>query len=141
MDEEGKFFAKAGLGVSFAVISVVALGMWGCPQYNVYQQGLSGQASLARAEQDRQIAIREASAKRDSASLLAEAEVIRAGGVAKANSIIAKGLGGPQGYLRYLWIQALAENDSEVIYIPTEAGLPILEAKRLDYLHRKKIEK
>jgi len=141
MDEEGKFFAKAGLGVSFTVIGIVALGMWGCPQYDVYQQGLSGQASLARAEQDRQIAIREASAKKDSAALLAEAEVIRAGGVAKANKIIAEGLGGPQGYLRYLWIQALSENDSDVIYIPTEAGLPILEAKRLDYLNRKKVEK
>ena len=116
---------------ALTTIAVITLGMWGLPQYNVYQQGLSGEAALARAEQDRQILIREAAAKRDSAEMLAEAEVLRARGVAEANEIIAEGLGGPQGYLRYLWIQALSENDSDVIYIPTEAGIPIMEATRL----------
>jgi len=113
------------------LIGLIAFGMWGCPQYNVYQQGLAGEAALARAEQDRQILIREAAAKKDSAVMLAQAEVLRAKGVAEANEIIAGGLGGAEGYLRYLWIQALAENDSDVIYIPTEAGMPILEATRL----------
>ena len=44
--------------------------------------------------------------------------------------IVAEGLGGPEGYLRYLWINKLGENDQDVIYIPTEAGIPILEAGR-----------
>lgn len=117
---------------AFLFLAVIGLGMWGFPLYNVYQQGLAGEAALARAEQDRQILIREAAAKKDSAVLLAEAEVLRAVGVAEANKIIAGGLGGAEGYLRYLWIQALAENDSDVIYIPTEAGMPILEATRLN---------
>ncbi len=123
---------SGSLSGAFAFMAVIALGMWGCPQYNVYQQGLAGEAALARAEQDRQILIREAAAKKDSAVMLAEAEVLRARGVAEANEIIAGGLGGAEGYLRYLWIQALAENDSDVIYIPTEAGMPILEATRLN---------
>jgi hypothetical protein len=125
---------KYMLYIAFAVIFLVAFGMWGCPQYDVYKQGLGGEASLARAEQDRQILIQEAKAKKESAVLLAEAEVLRAKGVAEANKIIAEGLGGPEGYLRYIWIQALSENDSDVIYIPTEAGMPILEAGRLNKL-------
>ena len=123
---------SASLLGAFLLMAALALAMWGCPQYNVYQQGLAGEAALARAEQDRQILIREAAAKKDSAVMLAEAEVLRARGVAEANEIIAGGLGGAEGYLRYLWIQALAENDSDVIYIPTEAGMPILEATRLN---------
>jgi len=106
----------------------VGFCMWGIPVYKVWQQGLSGQAELARAEQNRQIFIKEAQAKRDSAKFLNEAEVIRAEGVAKANEIISEGLGGPQGYLRYLWIQSLEGNEADIIYVPTEAGLPILEA-------------
>ena len=42
--------------------------------------------------------------------------------------VVADGLGGPEGYLRYLWIHAMENEKATVIYIPTEAGLPILEA-------------
>ena len=70
----------------------------------------------------------EAEAKKESARALAEAEVIRAEGVAKANSIIGESLRGNESYLRYLWIQTLNDNPQNVIYVPTEAGLPILEA-------------
>lgn len=89
---------------------------------------MNGKAQLAEAEQNRQIAVQEAQALKDSASLKAEAEVIRAEGVAKANAIIADGLNGHEEYLRYLWIQGLENNPQAVIYIPTEAGLPIMEA-------------
>ena len=34
-------------------------------------------------------------------------------------------LGGPEGYLRYLQIQALEETKASLIYVPTEAGLPV----------------
>jgi regulator of protease activity HflC (stomatin/prohibitin superfamily) len=58
----------------------------------------------------------------------AEIEVARAEGVAQSNVIIANSIS--EGYLRYLWIQGLSRNDSQVIYVPTEANLPILEASR-----------
>jgi len=118
-----------GLFGLIILAGLVAFGMWGCPQYAVYNQGLQGEAELARAEQNRQIAIQEAQARLDSADLLAQAEVTRAKGVAEANSIIADGLGGPEGYLRYLWIDKMDE--AKMVYIPTEAGMPILEAGRL----------
>lgn len=115
----------------FGCLALTLLGMWGCPRYNVWQQGLEGEAELARASQNRQIAIQEANAKKDSARLLADAEVERAKGVAQANQIIGESLKGNESYLRYLWIQSLHEGKSEVIYVPTEANLPILEAQRL----------
>lgn len=58
----------------------------------------------------------------------AEIEVARAKGVAESNKIIASSI--TEGYLRYLWIQGLQDGSSEVIYVPTEANLPILEAIR-----------
>jgi hypothetical protein len=75
----------------------------------------------------------EAPAKKDAASLLAESEVLRADGVAKANKIIGDSLKGNEAYLRYLWIDKLDNKSGQVIYVPTEAGLPILEAGRLSH--------
>lgn len=116
-----------------AVFSVAALclALWGCPQYHVYEQTQAGIARLREAESSRQIAIQEAHAKMESAKLLAEAEVVRAEGVAKANKVIGESLKENEAYLRYLWITGLSDNDHDkVIYVPTEANLPILEAGR-----------
>lgn len=119
---------KEILTVVFAVCVLIALCLYGYPKYNVWQQGLAGQAELAKAEQNRKIAVQEAEAKKESAKALAEAEVIRAEGVAKANKIIGESLRNNESYLRYLWINSLNDNRQNVIYVPTEAGLPILEA-------------
>jgi hypothetical protein len=118
-----------GLIVGAVLLVAVLLG-W--PQYRVYQQRLAGEARLAEAQSSRQVAILEARAKKESSISLAEAEVIRAEGAAKANRILQDSLGGPEGYLRYLQIQALEETKASLIYVPTEAGLPVTEARRLD---------
>ena len=110
------------------VILIIATVLYGYPRYKVWQQGLEGQAELARAEQNRKIAVQEAEAIKESAKALAEAEIIRAEGVAKANKIIGDSLKNNESYLRYLWIQTLNDNPQNVIYVPTETGLPILEA-------------
>lgn len=125
-----------GLIVSGVLVVVILIAvMWGYvsfarPHLNVWQQSMEGQAELAHAEYNRQIAICEAQAKKESAKSLAEAEVIRAEGVARANKIIGDSLEGNEGYLRYLWIQGLQTNNMSVVYIPTEANLPIMEAGR-----------
>ncbi|HEX8055932.1 MAG TPA: membrane protease subunit [Novosphingobium sp.] len=119
------------VGGAIGVVLLVALFI-GWPQYRVYQQRLAGEAALAEAQSSRQVAILEARAKKESAVSLAEAEVIRAEGAAKANQILQNSLGGPEGYLRYLQIQALEESKASLIYVPTEAGLPVTEARRLD---------
>ncbi len=93
------------------------------PPYKVWQQEKEGEAELARATSNRKIKILEAEAKKE-----ALAEIERAKGVAKANEIIGSSLKNNESYLRYLWISNLNGNNKEVIYIPTESNLPILEA-------------
>lgn len=109
---------------------IIACLMFGVPIYKVWQQEMTGKAELSRAEQNRQIRIQEAKAKKEAAVFEAEAEVERAKGVAAANKIIGASLSENENYLRYLWIQSLYEGNSDVIYVPTEANLPILEANR-----------
>lgn len=124
---------KTGCSLALGVISLLLLiGLFlGWPQYRVYQQRLAGEARLAEAQSSRQVAILEARAKKESSISLAEAEVIRAEGAAKANAILQNSLGGPEGYLRYLQIQALQDSKASLIYVPTEAGLPVTESRRL----------
>jgi len=118
--------------VFIAIIAVIALAgaMFVLPQWNVWRAEMEGRAALAQAENERKVQIEEAKARLEASKFYAEAEIERAKGVAEANRIMAVGLGGPEGYLRYLWINKLGENDQDVIYIPTEAGIPILEAGR-----------
>jgi regulator of protease activity HflC (stomatin/prohibitin superfamily) len=120
-------------------VSVVGVGvalfigcffMWGCPQYRVYSARLEGEAALRKAESERQVQIEDAKGKETAAKMLAGAEIERAKGVAQANKIIGEGLKDNHDYLTYLWIQGLGTNGREVIYVPTEANLPILEAGR-----------
>jgi len=124
-----------GTILAFFAIVVVFGGIGGCaygyPQYNVYAERLAGQAAFQRAESDRQIKVLEAQAALDSAKLTSQAEIERAKGVAEANAIIANSLGGSEGYLRWRYIEMLentATGGRDVIYIPTEATMPILEA-------------
>lgn len=113
-------FGTAVFLVAFIiVIAAIVLCMWGYPKYRVYSQTLRGEAQLREAEYTRQIA-----------TLDAQAEVERAKGVSEANEIIGKSLEGNEAYLRYLWVQGLQDGSSEVIYVATEANLPILEATR-----------
>jgi regulator of protease activity HflC (stomatin/prohibitin superfamily) len=111
-----------------AVLLFIVLPMWVYPKYRVYAQEMYGKAKYAEAESSRQITVLEAKAKLESSKSLALAEVERAKGVAEANKIIGQSLNENEAYLRYLYIQALQDNQNNVIYVPTEAGLPILEA-------------
>lgn len=124
------------VAAGFLLLSLILGAMWGVPQYRVYSMKLSGEAVLAEAESSRQVAVKEALALKDSAEYKAQAEIIRAKGVAEANRIISDGLGGPEGYLRYLAINAMQEqaknNNSTIVYVPTEANIPITEATRFN---------
>jgi hypothetical protein len=108
----------------------------GCPQYGVYKSGLQGEAELARAEQNKKIQIENAKAKLQSAKMLAESDSIRAIGAKNVEKIRAEGMADAMEiengkltdkYIQYLWVRNIDKGDK--IYISTEAGLPILEAK------------
>lgn len=129
----GNIIRLAG-AIAILLIVVVGGGLGSCAAYNsvrVWNAETAGEAELAQATQNRKIKVLEAQAKMDSASLEANAEIARARGLAEANRIVADSLGGPEGYLRYLYIQNLEQSKGQIIYVPTEGGLPILEAGRL----------
>lgn len=130
--EQQKETARAfggGSALILGILSIVILFMVGCPRYNVYSQRMEGEAQLAHAEYSKKIQVQDALGKLEAAKSLAQAEVERAKGVAQANAIIGDSLKNNEAYLRWLYIEGLKEKQgTEVIYVPTEAGLPILEA-------------
>jgi hypothetical protein len=101
---------------------------FGFPAFGRYQTLLNAQNELAAQQYLKQVAIATAESKNESAKFEAQAEVTRAEGVAKANAIIGDSLKGNEAYLKYLWINNMNDQAKEVIYVPTEANLPILEA-------------
>lgn len=116
--------------ILLGIVLIAVLALWGCPTYNVYSSEMGGKAEYVKAEQNRRISVLEAQSKLDSAKLLNQADVERAKGVAQANQIIGDSLKDNEQYLRYLWIQGLESTENQIIYIPTEGGLPVLEAGR-----------
>ena len=116
------------ISIGTAVVVGIAGYMYIAPKYRVYSATMAGEAEYAQAEQNRRISILEAEAELESAKSLAAAEIERAKGVAQANEIIGQSLKDNEAYLRWKWIQNLENGNNAVIYVPTEAGLPILEA-------------
>ena len=120
------------LTLGVVVIGLLAGVLVGLPTYNVYSKQMAGRAAYEQAVQDRRIRVLEAQAALDSAKLTAAAEIERAKGANEANRIMAEALGGPEAYLRWSYINMLQETAGkegrQTIYIPTEAGMPILEA-------------
>lgn len=114
--------------LSLIAIAVIIALMFGLPTYNVWQQEMSGRAELAKAEQNRQIKIEEAKANLEAEKLNAQAEIERARGAAEAIRIENGSL--TPTYIQYLWVRQQNNIPEKVIYIPTEANLPILEAKK-----------
>lgn len=122
--DAARFCGKIVLVFTLAVCAFMPALKW----YNVWSERMVGKSELARAESNRQIRTLEAKAQLESSKHLADAEVVRARGVAEANQIIGRSLQENEAYLRYLWIQGLQTNQMQVVYVPTEANLPILEA-------------
>lgn len=122
-----------GSAITTFILSAIYWIFIGYAHWHVWSSEMGGRSAMARAEQDRQILVREATAKRDAAKLFAEAEIERAKGVFEANKIVANGLGGPDGYLKYLYIQQLGnaeKNERTIIYVPTDGLIPVTEASR-----------
>lgn len=105
------------ISVILLIVGVVIVAKLVGPQLNLY-----------KANTEKKAAIAEAKALADSAEFKAQAEVTRSEGVAEANKIIAESI--TDEYVRWLYVDQLDEVQGQVIYIPTEGGLPILEATR-----------
>lgn len=130
MKERRKQSLQIALIVAGSILLFVAIivAMFvGLPRYNVWRSELKGKAEFVRAEQNRQIKIEEAKANLEAEKLNAKAEVERAKGAAEAIKIENGQL--TTAYIQYLWVRMQANNQAQkIIYIPTEASMPILEA-------------
>lgn len=121
-NQNGNSSAVAAGVISFIILVILVMLFYVWPQYRVWQQGLRGQADLARATQLRQIRVQAAIAEREAAEETAEAIAIL-GQAAKDF---------PE-YRQQEFMAAFAEalregNISQIMYIPTEANIPITEA-------------
>lgn len=106
----------------FFFIVLILLFMFGWPHYKVWKQGMDGQAALAEAEQSKMIQVQVAKAELESAKLRAEA--IKLVGQAAKDY--------PE-YRKQEFIGAFGEalrdgKIQQIIYVPTEANIPIVEA-------------
>jgi regulator of protease activity HflC (stomatin/prohibitin superfamily) len=106
----------------FFFIVLALLFMFGWPHYKVWKQGMDGQAALAEAEQSKMIQVQVAKAELESAKLRAEA--IKLVGQAAKDY--------PE-YRKQEFIGAFGEalrdgKIQQIIYVPTEANIPIVEA-------------
>ena len=120
--------------ILMSILTIIVLGgiilgcMFGLPKYRVWSMEMKGRAELAQAEQNRQIKIAEAQANLEAEKLNAQSEIERAKGAAEAIKIENGQL--TSTYIQYLWVRQQSNNQiDKIVYIPTEASMPILEAK------------
>lgn len=112
------------LFVLFCAFGLVAGFLFGWPMYSVWKAGKTGEAALKQAEQEKLIMIESAKAEVEASRLRAE-----------AISLVGEMAQKYPEYRKQEFIGAFAQalesgRISQIIYVPTEAGIPIIEAKR-----------
>lgn len=121
-EDEKVILVRLVLFIFAVVIGLILIWMLVKPYYRVWSQEMRGKAALAEAKQSKMIQTEQARAELESAQLRAQAVKIM-GQAAKDY---------PE-YREQEFIGAFGEalregNISQIIYVPTESSLPILEA-------------
>lgn len=111
------------------IVIAIAFALWFIPTYRVWASQKSGEADLAQAHKEQQVQVAKAQGRLDAAALNKQAAVVEAEAVASQIEKIGANLTKHDLYLKWQWIKMMEERpESSVIYVPTEANLPILEA-------------
>ena len=118
--------------IAIPAVLILAAIAFGYPKYKVWKKQMDGKAAFAEAEQNRKILIEEARARLEAEKLNAEAEIERARGMAEAMKIENGQL--TEVYNQYLFIRSLKDLASkgdlpQIIYLPTEGMLPVMDIK------------
>lgn len=116
------------------VALILMWALWGYPKWRVWAAHQAGLADLQQARNEQQIQVASAQSRLDAAALNKKAAIVEAEAVSAQIQAIGDQLRQHDLFLRWQWIKMMEEHGtaSSVIYVPTEAGLPILEAKRLE---------
>lgn len=111
---------RTGAIITVVLGALIVLGfLIDGPLYRVWSQEQRGRADLAKARFNRQVIVEEAQARLEAARLEAQ-----------SNEVLIASLGGdPARLISFRMIDVLGQ--ANTIYIPTEAGMPILEAGRM----------
>ena len=118
--------------IATGILLLLTLSLGGCylnASTKEWRYEIEGKAMLAQAENEKKVKIEEAKADYESAKYKKNADIERAKGIAEANRIINESL--TEQYIRWLYVENIKETSNQIIYLPTEAGLPILESSRL----------
>lgn len=111
---------KVVIGLIIVVTSILLL--WGYQHFKVFSAEMSGKAKLIEAEQSRKVIIEQAKAELEAAQMTAD-----------AISIVGEVASKYPEYRQQMFIQGFSEalkegKINQIIYVPTEASIPILEA-------------
>ena len=116
------------IGLAGVVALLIILGLiWGYQYFKVFSAEMSGKAKKMEAQQARMVLVEQARAEKEAAQLRSDAILI-VGEAAKKYP--------EYRYQEYIGAFAEALKNGkihQIIYIPTEAGIPILEAGRKSY--------
>ncbi|HVY72960.1 MAG TPA: membrane protease subunit [Candidatus Paceibacterota bacterium] len=111
------------------VLIVIVWSLFGAPVWRVWAQQKQGEADLQQAHKEQQIQVSKAQGRLDAANINKQAAIIEAEAVASQIETIGQTLTKHDLYLRWQWIKMMEERpNGSVIYVPTEANLPIMEA-------------
>jgi hypothetical protein len=129
--EQTSWFFQYGIGwwlFGFLVFWGACLAFF--PLYGVWSSHKEGEADLAKAQNEQMVQVSKAKGRLEAAELNKKAAVIEAEAVALQIEKIGNNLQKHDLYLKWQWIKMMEETTNTTIYVPTEANLPILEAKR-----------
>src|SRR3990167_11151820 len=120
------------LGIGFLVVIIIAWFVFFYPIWNVWASKKAGEAELEQAHKEQKIQIATAEARFNAAEMNKKAAIVEAEAVSAQIEKIGKQLTEHDLYLKWQWIEMMNKRpESSVIYVPTEANLPILEATRM----------
>jgi len=113
------------VGVILITLGIALTLTMGYKYYSVWGMEMEGKAKLAESSQSRQIAVEQARAERDASKLRAEAISIMGKAAKDFPEYRTQEFMGSFG-------EALREGKiSQIMYVPTEGNIPIMEANRL----------
>lgn len=126
--EFSRLIARWATGIVLGLILLVGGCMAGKPKYDLYKAETAKRARVAEARAESDAAQYQADRAVEIAAAEADADRERAEGIADAQRTIANSLS-PE-YIRWYFIDRLDDINGQIVYVPTEGGVPVMEAGR-----------